>query len=78
LTDSEHIKIPLKIIPEPEPETRTVLILKGLSPAFRGQGNVDLTCGNCGQVLVEGAGSGFTISNVVIKCPKCGYFNEIP
>lgn len=78
MSNSEHVKKPLKIIPEPEPNTRRVFMLQGLFPAFRGQGNVDLVCGKCGQILVEGAGSGLTISDVVIRCPKCRAFNEIP
>ena len=78
MSNSEHVKTPLKTIPEPEPNTRSVFVLHGLFPAFRGQGNLDLVCGNCGQILVEGAGSGLTISNIVIRCPKCGAFNEIP
>jgi len=72
-----HAKMPLDVIPEPTPDSRTTFILKGLRPAFSGPGDVDFSCGNCGQILIEGAGEGLAIDDVVIKCPNCGSFNEI-
>lgn len=76
----ENVKIPLTVIPEPEPNTRAVLVIQGDLPAFRGEGNVDFICGNkeCGQILVESVGRGIWMKNLVIRCPKCKSFNEIP
>jgi len=71
-------KVQLKIIPAPPEDTRTVFALQGKFPAFKGQGNTDLVCGHCGQVLVEGIGADAIIKNIVIKCPNCGNYNEIP
>jgi len=78
LKKSEHLRVPLKIIPEPEPDTRSVLIPKGLFPVFRGQKNIDKVCGNCGFLLLEGVGTGIEIRNIVIRCPKCKSYNELP
>lgn len=71
-------KIPLKVIPVPIAGTRTVFVIQGLFPAFKGEGETDLVCGHCGHVLVEGIGSDVVIKNIVVKCPKCENYNEIP
>ena len=71
-------EVKLKTITKPAEGTRTVFEIKGLIPAFSGKGKTDLVCGNCGQVLVEGIGEDVVIKNIVIKCPKCGNYNEIP
>jgi phage FluMu protein Com len=73
-----RVQIILKVIPVPVAGARTVLELQGAFPAFRGKGETDLTCGLCGQVLIEGIGGDAVIKNIVIKCPKCGNYNEIP
>jgi len=73
-----NVQIGLSVIPEPKPNTRTVLIPKGDFPVLRGEGNLDLICGKCGQILVESAGRGIWLKNFVIQCPKCKSFNEIP
>lgn len=72
---STHAKIPLKTIPEPKPNTRTVFIAK-VSPIIKGVGDIDLVCGECGEILVEGIGHG-QIKNIVIRCPKCNTYNDI-
>lgn len=71
-------EVSLKVIPAPAAGTRTVLEMQGAVPAFKGTGGRDLVCGHCGQVLVEGIGSDAVIKNIVIKCPKCQKYNEIP
>ena len=68
---SQHIKIRLKVIPQPALNTRTVSV-----STFKGQGDIDLLCGICGEILVEGISKGMTIGNIVIRCLKCGAFNE--
>jgi phage FluMu protein Com len=78
VTAMPQTKVKLRTIPTPAEGTRTVFELRGLFPAFTGKGETDLVCGNCGQVLVEGIGSDAIIKNIVIKCPKCGNYNELP
>jgi len=75
---SGNEKRELKVIPEPKLQTRTVLEPKpGVIPVIKGAGNIDLLCGNCGETLVEGLREG-QIRDIVIHCPKCRAYNEIP
>lgn len=68
-------EIVLKIIPEPD--TRTVIIAKVL-PVFKGDyGDTTYLCGNCKAKFVEGINEG-QIRNIVIKCPICRLYSEIP
>jgi len=75
--------IKLKIIPKPEPKTRTVIILERgkLETAFRGEGegkgNINLLCGNCNSKLAKNIHEG-AVRNIVIKCAICGLYNDIP
>jgi hypothetical protein len=64
-----------KIIPQPQPGTRTVIDQKTL-PVAVSSGNLDILCGSCGVVLLKGIVGG-SFNNIVIKCPKCNNFNEI-
>ena len=66
----------LKIIPKPEPKTRTVFTGKVL-PFIKGVGDVNLLCGNCDAILVKGINEE-QIRNIVIQCPICKFYNEIP
>lgn len=69
----------LKIIPKPKPNTRVILEPKvgEVLPVIKGNGNLNLLCGNCNAVLVQGINEG-QIRNIVIHCPICRHFNEIP
>ena len=65
----------MKVIPEPAPGSRALLIPPTGAPALRGGGPLSYTCGRCGNTLlkdlmVEQARS------YVVKCGKCGAFNE--
>jgi hypothetical protein len=64
-----------KIIPPPQPGTRTVIDQKGL-PVAVSSGNLDILCGSCGVILLKGIVGG-SFNNIVIKCPRCNNFNEI-
>lgn len=70
-----HKTVPMKAIPEPEPNTRTVFIGE-VVPLIKGAGDIDLVCGKCGETLVAGIDKG-QIKNIVIRCPKCKTFNDI-
>jgi len=64
-----------KIIPEPVAGTRTVIDQKTL-PVAVSSGNLNYLCGSCGVALIQGM-VGDQFNNIVIRCPKCGKFNEI-
>jgi hypothetical protein len=77
-----HRKInrtPLSVIEEPEPMSRTVIRSKAekILPLFKGNGNIDYLCGSCQTVLAEHVWK-LSMSNIVILCPSCHSFNEIP
>lgn len=74
----ERKEIALRVIPEPLPNTRSVLILGGQGTVvMKGldESNPDLCCGNCAATLVSGTPEK-TIHNVVFKCNGCGTYNE--
>lgn len=69
-------RIRLAVIPEPEPNTRSVLIYTGEGTVvMRGPGNVTMECGNCGAPIIVGVKTS-QLQNLVFKCPNCGAFNE--
>ena len=63
------------IIPEPAPGTKTIIDQKVL-PIAVSSGDVNILCGSCSSVLFQGMAAD-TIFNMVVKCPKCGSFNEV-
>ena len=66
----------LMVIPEPEPNTRSVLVYTGPGTVvMSGEGNVTMECGNCGAPLIVGVPVG-NLQNLVFRCNKCGAFNE--
>ena len=71
-----RLEIRLSVIPKPGEGVRTVIESK-VSPAFKGEGEVDYICGCCGAILAENVRQG-QIKNIVIHCPKCGQYNEFP
>lgn len=71
---TRHIK--LMVIPEPDPDTRTIFVYTGEGTVvMRGTGNVVMECGNCGVPLVDGIPVS-QIRSIVFKCPNCGQFND--
>jgi uncharacterized Zn finger protein (UPF0148 family) len=54
-----------------DPKTAEVL------PIMKGKGDINLLCGNCGAVLVQGIYRG-QIRRIVIHCPICDSFNNVP
>lgn len=73
------MKKKLRVIPEPTPNTRTVLVAgESHNPPFRfmrGGGNIDLICGGCGYKLATKVAA-TAIKNIVLKCPDCSAFND--
>ncbi len=72
-------RIKLAVIPEPAPDTRTVLapdpeVFPKTAPVLQGDSNPNLrmVCGACGRTLVQGLKVG-QFENIVFKCPDCGH-----
>lgn len=70
-------RMPLKVIPEPDPGSRSVFIKTNEgSIIFRGtETTLSLDCGQCGESLVVGLRKD-QIRNVALKCNQCGVFND--
>ena len=69
-------RIRLMVIPEPEPNTRSVLIYTGDGTVMiQGAGNITMECGQCGVPLIQGVNVS-QVQSMVLKCPNCGAFNE--
>lgn len=67
----------LRIIPRPAANTRTV-VMKAAAPVITGRGgSTAYRCGGCRLTLVKGIQKARVI-NVVIRCPGCGSFNDVP
>jgi hypothetical protein len=64
-----------QIIPEPSAGSRTVIDQQTL-PVAVSSGDVNYLCGSCGVLLIQGM-VGSQPNNIVIRCPKCGAYNEI-
>ena len=51
---------------------------EAVTPLFRGTGDTDYLCGNCGAVIASGMGP---TQHVIVDrtvCPGCGSENEFP
>jgi len=70
------MKIKLEIILKPSEGTRTVMEPK-VVPAYNGDGDTDYICGKCGALLADKIRKG-QVQNIVVRCPKCGQYNEFP
>ena len=70
-------EIMLNVIPEPDPDTRSVFIREGEGTiVFTGyQVGLALLCGRCKSHLIVGIPKE-NIQNIVIRCNNCGAFNE--
>lgn len=66
----------MKLIPEPSPGTRTVLVKTTAGPFMKGDGPRSYRCGTCNATLLRNVGHD-QIQHIVFKC-LCGAFNEIP
>ena len=73
----------MEVIPEPEKNSASVLILKtpcyiSNTPfaAISGGGNTDYICGGCSAVLASQVNQGMLVS-IVLKCLNCGSYNIV-
>lgn len=70
--------IRMRVIPEPALGSRTVLAPTSARHAlFSSNGPNSYCCGSCGTTLLEKMHYK-QVADVVIRCAKCGAFNEIP
>jgi phage FluMu protein Com len=70
----------LKTIPKPKPDSVTLLLPKKGErlPLIKFNGDLNLLCGKCNEILVEGLIEDVgQIMNVVVRCPVCRSYNEI-
>lgn len=70
----------LRVIPEPEEGTRSVLVPTDdvVGPVINGpggRGTTDQVCGSCGRVLIAGIAPS-QVMEMVIRCPDCGSYND--
>lgn len=70
-------RVPLRVIPEPDPNTRTVFEKMGDGTIlFQGfETNIALVCGTCGAPLAAGIHP-TQMKSVVLRCKRCNAFNE--
>lgn len=66
--------IKLKVVPEPAKGTAAI-IQGDKSPLLRGEGQFNYLCGKCGAILLKGIEKG-QVRGIVLRCPKCGSFND--
>jgi transcription elongation factor Elf1 len=49
-----------------------------VKPLFRGSGDTDYVCGNCGAVIASSMGPRQRVNVDVATCSACGAVNEFP
>jgi len=61
------------------PVDRAVVVWEGsqYSRFFKGEGNLNYVCGNCGTCLAERVWK-LSCSNIIVQCPTCGLYSEFP
>ena len=76
-------EIRCKIVPKPERNTKTIMgggENYGERPLFVGQGTGfrRYSCGNRKLILVDNVGENIGLINIVLECPGCQSYNELP
>lgn len=74
------LRLRMPVIPEPSPQIRSVIVPTGEFPEEKAiiewaNPAVEMYCGQCGRVLIRAESVG-SIENIVIKCPRCGAYND--
>jgi len=67
----------LQVIPEPDPDARSVFTLTGIGTILI-QGDacgLSMDCGKCGASLIVGL-KREQVQGIVLKCNSCGAFND--
>ena len=77
----ENTKVWLDIVETPHPMAS--VLAPNRAPAFFGNEAENLLCGNCSQVLSDGASVSTIrdkhrhVPELIVRCPGCGTLNEI-
>jgi len=77
-TQRRRRTIRLTVVPEPKPDTRTVLDYQGEGTVVIRSDDgppITMVCGKCGAPLVQGVEIA-TIVSIVFRCNSCGAFND--
>jgi len=66
----------LKVIPKPGPGRLNFInaTVGQRGPLMKGPGDLDMTCGKCGYLLVQGLGS--QVEGFALQCPACREYNQ--
>jgi hypothetical protein len=69
----------LRVVPDPPPVERPVIRRDDadrVGPLFFSSGQVNLLCGACTFLLIQGARAVDAIFDAIVVCPNCGANNE--
>jgi hypothetical protein len=80
--NEQEQRIPMTVIPKPAEGTRAVFVFREAQPGVppvQGPSEQGLTflCGQCSRPLLANLEIGM-MNNIVINCPFCGAYNDIP
>jgi hypothetical protein len=70
--------VELKVTSANTPDTGGSSTPQGAGPLFRGNGDTDYLCGNCGFVIASGMSATQRVPFDSATCPACGATNELP
>lgn len=70
--------VKMKEVPVIAVKGRSVVVPRFVGPAIKGSGDINYLCSSCDEVLLENVTHKQVGANIVVKCAKCGKYNEIP
>jgi len=74
-----RVQVALRVVDPPRIGGRTVLVVRSPgTPAVVGDGDLDVICGRCAQVVGRGIACPADIRGVVFQCGRCGNYSELP
>jgi DNA-directed RNA polymerase subunit RPC12/RpoP len=65
-------------VTHPPSETTDHRSAESVKPLFRGNGDTDYVCGNCGAVMAAGMAPNQHVIVDTARCSACGAENEFP
>lgn len=70
------VKMTIVLLPHAQ---ASILVVKDVPAITGGGGDTDYACGGCGVVLIEGGAPPISAPvQSLLKCAKCGVYNNIP
>lgn len=67
----------LGIIDKSKVKNKVIFSTQDVNPLIKGMELENYNCGNCGFLLAENVIPN-SIKNIIIECPKCKSYNDIP